>query len=142
MEILLVDADLLVVKMVRSGLEAFDYTVESAMDGDTGLEMAIRRKYSLLILEVMLPRRNGFELCRELRTRGIQTPILMLTVCDSVEDRIHGRDVGAEDYMVKPFAFRELRARVDALLCIGKTQPSRPIGTVPRKKPKRDPEVS
>ncbi|MCW3094808.1 MAG: two-component response regulator [Chthonomonadaceae bacterium] len=136
MEILLVDADLLVVNMVRSGLEASDYFVDSAMDGDTGLEMAIRRTYSLLILEVILPKRNGFELCRALRVQGIQTPILMLTVCDTAKDWRHGFDAGANDYMVKPFAFRELRARAEALLHVDKTHPSRPIGMVPRKKQK------
>jgi DNA-binding response OmpR family regulator len=136
MEILLVDADLLVVNMVRSGLEASGYSVDSAMDGDTGLKMAIRRKFSLLILEVKLPKRNGFELCHELRAQGVQTPILMLSVCDSVDDRIHGFNVGADDYMVKPFAFRELRARVDALLRVGKAHPSQAISIVPRNRGK------
>jgi two-component system copper resistance phosphate regulon response regulator CusR len=92
------------------------YTVDVAHDGPTGLELAFRECYSLIILDLMLPGIDGWTVCQRLRARRNPVPILMLTARDAVEDRVRGLEMGADDYLPKPFAFRELRARVHALL--------------------------
>jgi DNA-binding response OmpR family regulator len=92
------------------------YSVDSAYDGQEGQDMAELTAYDLIILDIMLPEKDGLEVCRELRRRRNQTPILLLTARDSVDDRVQGLDCGADDYLVKPFAMRELLARLRALL--------------------------
>jgi two-component system, OmpR family, alkaline phosphatase synthesis response regulator PhoP len=92
------------------------HLVEQAIDGETGLARASSEPFDLVVLDVMLPDRSGFEVCRDLRQRGVQTPILMLTARGQVEDRVLGLRLGADDYLVKPFAMSELLARVEARL--------------------------
>lgn len=102
--------------MLSKGLREESYAVDVAGDGDHALESAFVNDYDLVILDVMLPGRNGFEICRELRSSGSQVPVLMLTARDAVEDRVAGLDSGADDYLSKPFDFEELLARVRALM--------------------------
>jgi two-component system copper resistance phosphate regulon response regulator CusR len=93
-----------------------DLEVEIAHDGETGLQLATTRKFDLLIVDVMLPGKDGWSVVAELRKSGMRTPILFLTARDSVRDRVKGLELGADDYLVKPFAFSELMARVHSLL--------------------------
>jgi DNA-binding response OmpR family regulator len=97
-------------------LAAEGYRVIGAEDGERGLERALAEKPDLILLDIMMPRLDGFELCAELRRLGHQMPVLMLTAKGQIEDRVHGLDVGADDYLVKPFSTEELLARVRALL--------------------------
>jgi DNA-binding response OmpR family regulator len=92
------------------------YSVDTAYDGQEGQDIAELTPYDLIILDILLPKKDGLEVCRELRRRRIHTPILLLTARDSVDDRVQGLDCGADDYLVKPFAMRELLARLRALL--------------------------
>lgn len=92
------------------------YSVDSAYDGQEGQDFAELTAYDLIILDIMLPQKDGLEVCRDLRRRRIHTPILLLTARDSVDDRVQGLDCGADDYLMKPFAMRELLARLRALL--------------------------
>ena len=92
------------------------YSVDTAYDGQEGQDVAELTPYDLIILDILLPKKDGLEVCRELRRRRIHTPILLLTARDSVDDRVQGLDCGADDYLVKPFAMRELLARLRALL--------------------------
>jgi two-component system copper resistance phosphate regulon response regulator CusR len=114
--ILLVEDEAPAARILAKGLREDAYAVDVAMDGETALDQAGFTDYDLIILDVMLPRKDGFEVCRELRATGSTTPILMLTARDAVEDRVAGLDTGADDYLVKPFDFEELLARVRALL--------------------------
>lgn len=102
--------------MLAQGLREQAYAVDVATDGEDALYRAFINDYDLVILDVMLPRKNGFVVCRELRAAGSGLPVLMLTARDSVPDRIAGLDTGADDYLTKPFDFHELLARVRALL--------------------------
>jgi DNA-binding response OmpR family regulator len=92
------------------------YSVDTAYDGQEGQDLAELAPYDLILLDILLPKKDGLEVCRELRRRRIQTPILLLTARDSIDDRVQGLDCGADDYLVKPFAMRELLARLRALL--------------------------
>ena len=116
MRILLVDDDVKFATLLRSGLEEQGYAVDVAHDGDEGYQLASVEPYDLIILDVMLPILDGFRVCRTLRFDRCNVPILMLTARDAVDDRVAGLDNGADDYLVKPFAFRELLARSRALL--------------------------
>ena len=116
MRILLIEDEKGIAHLIKEGLEEANYTVEVARDGQVGLEMAIEQTYHLLLLDVMLPGRDGWSICEELRARRNQVPILMLTARDTVKDRVRGLDTGADDYLPKPFDFQELLARVRALL--------------------------
>ena len=100
---------------LRDCLEAEGYRVLTAADGETGLAAALREKPDLILLDIMLPRLDGFALCAELRRLEVTTPVLMLTAKGQIEDRVTGLDVGADDYLVKPFSTEELLARVRAL---------------------------
>ena len=100
------------------------YSVETASDGEAGLAQAARGGYDLIVLDVMLPRMNGFDVCREVRQRGVTTPILMLTARGQVVDRVVGLKLGADDYLTKPFETIELMARLEALL---RRRPSAPL---------------
>jgi DNA-binding response OmpR family regulator len=116
MRLLLVEDDARIARFMAKGLREEAYAVDVAANGEDALYDAAINAYDLVILDVMIPGRNGFEVCRELRRAGQRMPILMLTARDAVEDRIAGLDHGADDYLTKPFEFRELLARLRALL--------------------------
>jgi DNA-binding response OmpR family regulator len=116
MRLLLVEDDPGVLRFVLKGLREQAYAVDTAATGDDALYQAEINTYDLIILDVMIPGRDGFAVCKQIRSTGNRVPILMLTALDGVEDRIAGLDVGADDYLTKPFAFRELLARLRALL--------------------------
>ncbi|MEO8435727.1 MAG: response regulator transcription factor [Pyrinomonadaceae bacterium] len=116
MRILLVEDEPRVAKFVARGLSEQAYAVDVTGDGDDALYRASINDYDAVILDVMLPGRDGFAVCRELRAGGLHIPVLMLTARDAVEDRISGLDTGADDYLTKPFEFGELLARLRALL--------------------------
>ena len=116
MKLLLIEDDAAIAAMIKRGLTEAGYTVDTETNGSQGLQTALENTYHLLILDVMLPGQNGFEICAELRSHRVQTPILMLTARDTVEDKVRGLDTGADDYLPKPFDFQELMARVRALL--------------------------
>ncbi len=115
MRILVVEDSIPVANAVRAMLERRKYAVDIAIDGDSGLEFLLRDAYDAAILDVGLPRRDGFEIARRARALSITTPILMLTARDGIEDRVTGLDCGADDYLVKPFAEEELVARLRAI---------------------------
>lgn len=114
--ILLVEDEPGLVLTLSDRLASEGYAVESARDGEAGLDRASRGAFDLILLDVMLPRKNGYDVCRDLRQRGIQTPILMLTARGQVVDKVVGLKLGADDYLTKPFEMMELLARVEALL--------------------------
>lgn len=116
MRILLVEDEPSAATMLAKGLREEAYAVDVAADGETALAQAFVNDYDLIVLDVVLPRKDGFRVCRELRGNGLTAPVLMLTARDAVEDRIEGLDSGADDYLAKPFDFDELLARVRALL--------------------------
>lgn len=116
MRILLVEDEPDAARMLAKGLREEAYAIDLAADGEQALEQVYLNNYDLIILDVMLPGRNGFDVCRELRATGSAVPILMLTARDAIEDRVEGLDSGADDYLPKPFDFEELLARVRALL--------------------------
>lgn len=116
MKILLVEDDKKIATMVKRGLQAEGFTVEVSLDGDHGLWQATEGDYDLIILDILLPGRNGFKICADLREAGDWTPILMLTAKDGDLDEAEALDTGADDYITKPFSFAVLVARVRALL--------------------------
>ena len=116
MRILVVDDDRRLCAVIKRGLLEEAYAVDLAYDGEEGAYLAEVNPYDLIVLDIMLPNKDGIQVCRELRAKKVNTPILMLTAKDTVEDRVNGLDTGADDYLVKPFAFNELLARVRALL--------------------------
>ena len=116
MRILLIEDEVPIAEVIKQGLEQAGYTVAMAHDGPGGLERAREGRWGLLILDVMLPGMDGWEICRTLRDERDTTPIFMLTARDAVQDRVRGLDLGADDYLPKPFDFSELIARVQALL--------------------------
>ncbi len=116
MRVLLVEDDQRIARFIAKGLRENAYAVDTATDGEEALYQASINDYDVIILDVMLPIRDGFAVCNELRNQGLVTPILMLTARDAVDDRISGLDFGADDYLVKPFDFNELLARLRALL--------------------------
>jgi len=125
MRLLLVEDDARIARFVAKGLREQSYAVDVAGSGEEALYQAAINTYDLAILDVMIPAPDGFAVCRELRKSGQRMPILMLTARDAVEDRIVGLDHGADDYLTKPFEFRELLARLRALLRrTGGLQPS------------------
>ena len=126
MKILVVEDEPKSAAFLRKGLSASGFVVDLAADGDEALSLAANLSYDLVILDVMLPRRNGWTVIGDLRSRGIHTPVLFLTARGTVSDRVKGLELGADDYLVKPFAFSELLARVRSVL---------------RRGPERQPEV-
>jgi len=116
MHTLVVEDEQKIAAFIRRGLSEQGYVVDVAEDGEQGLEYALSRKMDLIILDVALPKRDGWSLMGELRGSGVQTPVLFLTARDSVPDRVKGFDLGADDYLIKPFHFSELLARVRSLL--------------------------
>jgi len=116
MRILVVEDEPRMANVIARGLREQSYAVDLAPDGINGLYQASINDYDVIVLDVLLPHRDGYEVCRELRQRGNTTPVLMLTARATVDDRITGFDAGADDYLTKPFSFRELLARIRALL--------------------------
>ena len=116
MKILLVEDEPGLILTLTDRLESEGYAVETASDGETGLRRATENDFDLIILDVMLPRKNGFDVCRDLRRQNIQTPVLMLTARGETIDKVLGLKLGADDYLTKPFEVMELLARVEALL--------------------------
>jgi two-component system copper resistance phosphate regulon response regulator CusR len=116
MRILVVEDDPRIARFVAKGLREQSYAVDVSGDGDDAIYKASISDYDAIILDVMIPGRDGFQVCSELRAGGSTVPIIMLTARDSVEDRINGLDTGADDYLIKPFAVAELLARLRALL--------------------------
>jgi len=114
--ILLVEDENRVAGFIARGLREQAYAVDTAPDGEQAVYLASVNSYDLVILDVMLPIKDGYAVCRELRAAGLRIPILMLTARDAVDDRVAGLDSGADDYLVKPFDFKELLARLRALL--------------------------
>jgi DNA-binding response OmpR family regulator len=118
--VLIVEDEKKVAKALRDGLEAEHYEVRVAPTGEEGFFLVNHESFDVVVLDLMLPRRDGLEVLTTLRRRGLQTPVLILTAKDTVDDRVHGLDSGADDYLVKPFAFPELLARIRALLRRGR----------------------
>ena len=116
MRILVVEDSRRLAGIIRRGLQEDAYAVDNAYDGEEAGYMAETTPFDLIVLDIMLPKKDGVTVCRELRAKGISTPILMLTAKDTIEDKVTGLDSGADDYLVKPFAFIELMARIRALL--------------------------
>src|SRR6195256_4912279 len=116
MRILLVEDEARMAQAIKRGLRGAAYAVDVARDGEDALYQASINDYDAVILDVMIPELDGFQVCRELRAQGSRIPVLMLTARDAVEDRIGGLDTGADDYLTKPFEFGELLARLRALL--------------------------
>lgn len=129
MKILLIEDDEKIVNFLKRGLEEESYSVDYALNGDEGFYMATIHTYDLILLDIMLPLKDGIEVCKDLRKNKILTPIIMLTAKDTTEDKIKGLDIGANDYLAKPFSFAELLARIrvqlrakesfSTTLCIG-----------------------
>ncbi|MCE1225022.1 MAG: response regulator transcription factor [Geobacteraceae bacterium] len=115
MRVLVVEDEKKVAAFIKRGLEEEGYQVDAVHDGDEALQMAQAESYDLLILDVMLPRKDGLSVVRELRQSGMLAPVLMLTARDTTDDIVAGLDAGSDDYLTKPFAFAELSARVRAL---------------------------
>jgi len=122
MHILVVEDEQKLAKALQEGLEADGYSVTVAHTGEEGFYLVQAQPFELVILDVMLPGHDGFEILATLRRRGIRTPVLLLTSRDAIEDRVRGLDTGADDYLVKPFAFPELLARIRVLLRRGKPE--------------------
>lgn len=116
MRVLLIEDDVTIARLLKEGLEDESYAVDVANDGSEGYRTAAADKYDVIILDIMLPEMNGYEVCRALRNDGNKTPILMLTARDTERDIVEGLDTGADDYLAKPFSFDVLLARIRALL--------------------------
>ncbi|MFD2513533.1 response regulator transcription factor [Pontibacter locisalis] len=115
MKILLIEDEPKVAAFIKRGLEEQAYEVDQAYDGTFGVKMAVQKEYDLIILDVILPNMNGLEACREIRKSNSSVSILMLTALGNTDDKISGLDAGADDYLTKPFEFKELLARIRAL---------------------------
>src|SRR5579884_2916518 len=116
MRILVAEDDPYLSKSIKKGLENLQYAIDCVDNGQEAVSIADLVDYDLIILDVLLPALDGFEVCKQLRKRQLQTPILFLTALGGVDERVKGLDLGADDYLTKPFAFRELEARIRALL--------------------------
>jgi len=122
MRILLVEDDLNLAQFILKGLREEGYAVDYAADGEEGLELAFANPYDLVILDIMLPKLDGFTVCRNLRSAGNMTPVLLLTARNTIEDKVSAFDIGADQFLTKPFAFAELLTRVRSLLRRGGAQ--------------------
>jgi len=127
MRILLVEDDKNIVRFVKNGLLENSFSIDTASNGEEGLERAVHKGYDLVLLDIMLPKMDGREVLKRIRSMDLQTPVIFLTAKDSEGDIVHGLNLGADDYLTKPFSFNELLARIKAILRRGKpvTLPSR-----------------
>ncbi|MDD5674168.1 MAG: response regulator transcription factor [Chitinivibrionales bacterium] len=116
MKILIVEDDKKIASFIKKGLTEQSYTVDIAGDGDEGERLAGENIYDVMLIDIMIPRKSGFSLCQSVRSFNKAVPIIMLTALDSTEDKLRGFEAGADDYLVKPFEFQELLARIRALL--------------------------
>jgi len=116
MHILIVEDEKKTAAFIKKGLNESNFTTDIADNGRDGLDLALNREYDLIILDVMLPGIDGWEVLKRLRSRGKETPVLLLTVLSEVEDRVKGLELGADDYLTKPFAFSELLARIQTIM--------------------------
>jgi two-component system, OmpR family, response regulator len=114
--VLVIEDEAKLAEVVARGLREEGYAADIAGRGEDALWMAQSAAYDVILLDVMLPGADGFQVCRRLRDLGVWSPVLMLTARDAIEDRVHGLDAGADDYLVKPFSFEELLARIRALV--------------------------
>lgn len=121
MAILIIEDEKKLVNILKQALKSERYSVDVAYDGEEGLQKGLKNNYSLIILDIMLPKKDGFAVARELRAHQIHTPIIMLTARGVVEDRVNGLDAGADDYLIKPFGLNELFASIRAVLRRRKT---------------------
>lgn len=126
MRVLVVEDEHRIAQSIKKGLEQETYAVDVAYDGQNGLDLALTEEYDLIILDRLLPQMDGIEICRKLRQQNIHTPILMLTAKGQLQDKVEGLDSGADDYLIKPFSFEELLARLRAL----KRRPQKEVGNV------------
>ena len=124
MNVLIVEDDVSVARFLRQAIAEAAYSPTVVSDGIVALEHARSMRYALILLDIMIPRMNGLEVCRKLRDEGDLTPVLVITACDTLEDKVQGLDAGADDYLVKPFQLAELLARVRALLRRGSAPPN------------------
>lgn len=115
MKVLVVEDEHGIANAIKTGLEEENYIVDLAYDGEVGYDLASDNDYDLIVLDLMLPKMDGLTVCKKIREEGIHTPILMLTARGGLKDKVTGLDLGADDYLVKPFAFEELLARLRAL---------------------------
>ncbi len=127
MRALVVEDDAAIRRFLKKGLREASFAVDVADDGSVGYEMACVERYDIIILDLMLPGRDGLSILKDLRSSGNVTPVICLTARDAVEDRVEGLDLGADDYLSKPFSFAELLARIRALLRRGRTVVNSPI---------------
>lgn len=127
MRVLVVEDERKIAAYVKRGLEEQGYAVDAAFTGREGLDWAEAIAFDLIVLDILLPQLDGLAVCRELRRRGVRVPVLMLTARDSVDDRVAGLDAGADDYLVKPFALKELLARLRALSRRAADAPKSPV---------------
>ena len=116
MRVLVVEDDIGISRFIHQGLKEAGYAVDVAADGSEGMRYAIATDYDVIVLDVLLPKIDGLSVLKDLRQRGLQTPVLLLTALDTIQDRVLGLDAGADDYLIKPFDFTELLARLRALL--------------------------
>jgi DNA-binding response OmpR family regulator len=121
MSILIIEDERKLSDILKTALTSERYSVDTAYDGEEGLEKALTHNYQAIILDIMLPKKDGLEVCRELRKKEIHTPVIMLTARETLQDRVVGLDVGADDYLTKPFGIEELLARIRAVLRRRKT---------------------
>lgn len=121
-KIMIIEDEKRILMALEDNLKLEGYRIDSALDGEEGLSRVMENKYDLIILDIMLPKMNGFDVCRQIRQKGISTPILMLTAKSQEIDKVLGLELGADDYVTKPFSSRELLARVKALLRRAKPQ--------------------
>ncbi len=127
MRVLIVEDERKISAYVKRGLEEQGYAVDAAYTGREALDWAETVTFDLIVLDILLPEMNGLDVCRELRQRGLRTPVLMLTARDAVDDRVGGLDAGADDYLIKPFALKELLARLRALTRRAADAPKSPV---------------
>ena len=116
MRILIVEDERMINDIIARTLKKENYSVDSCFDGEEALDYIFSTEYDVLILDIMLPKLDGFEVLKRIRNKGIQTPVLFLTARESVQDRVKGLDYGADDYLIKPFDFEELLARIRVIL--------------------------
>jgi DNA-binding response OmpR family regulator len=127
MKLLIVEDEKRMVALLHKGLTEEGHTVACATDGGAGLELATTGEFDVIILDIMMPKMSGYDLTKRLRSEKIATPVLMLTARDSVQDIVHGLNLGADDYMTKPFSFSELQARLRAVKRRAKVAPPAPF---------------